>query len=48
MSSGMYHMRWANASNDGRNSTTVRHNENVTQTIAPHTYGTRCCITDVI
>ncbi|VDM92134.1 unnamed protein product [Litomosoides sigmodontis] len=41
MSSGIYHRRWANAtSTDGRNSATVRHSENVTQAIEPHTYGT--------
>ncbi|KAM3721689.1 DNA ligase [Dirofilaria immitis] len=39
MSSGMYHRRWINVSNDGT-PTTVQHSKNVTQVIAPHTYGT--------
>ncbi|VDO50225.1 unnamed protein product [Onchocerca flexuosa] len=39
MSSGMYHKRWANVGNNNT-STTGQHNENVTQVIAPHTYGT--------
>ncbi|VDK64233.1 unnamed protein product [Onchocerca ochengi] len=39
MSSGMYHKRWAKAG-IGDASTTIHHNENVTQVIAPHTYGT--------
>ncbi|KAL3997477.1 hypothetical protein ACH3XW_11070 [Acanthocheilonema viteae] len=36
----MYHRRWANAGNDDSSSTTIQRNENVTQAIAPHTYGT--------
>lgn len=40
MSSGMYRRRWVNAGNDG-SSTSVQRNENVTQAIIPHTYGTR-------
>ncbi|CAG9534079.1 unnamed protein product [Cercopithifilaria johnstoni] len=40
MSSGMYHRRWANVGNDSGSSRTVQRSENITQTIAPHTYGT--------
>ncbi|VDM11459.1 unnamed protein product [Wuchereria bancrofti] len=40
-SSGMYHRRWASASNDG-NSTTTRRSGNVTQAITPHTYALLC------